>query len=416
MKNTEAIKMACNNMSGRKKIGKAMAIIMFLALFVYLLVNSVTLSVNGVLKLFDEVPVARNIIYKDVDGTLYEQINSKINQLEHVEEVYKYVYEIVADIEQIKEVKYSSYSVGACSNQYEDYIVKGTMPKEGEILLPHYLFATEDGNYVNVEKYIGEDIEVEVSDCFDKKITHKFKVSGTYDNIYALMGTSMVLVNPGDATKLYDSSMNGIEELLEEKKKEEDDENVMYFGYEKKYYIAVVVDDARNIDTVVQQIYQAFGVSGRPELITDYNTLESVFPMIRLVCVGITIALLIVVLIMMISVIGNDINSRKKEMSVYMVQGYERKDLIKILSTEYLLRLVPILFSAVISSIGMLWIASLVRDKFLSMEYGVFKFEFAFNGMLAACVITVVVWLVAVLTISEKVKNIQIIDELKSEG
>ncbi len=413
----EACVIALNNIKGKKKTGRALAIMIFFALFIYLFINSVALSVNNVVTLFDEVPMARNIIYKDEEGDLAEKFKNIEDEVEHVVDVYQYVYPIPVDVRGIEVDVDVELSLQSCSDSYEKYIVEGKRPQEDEILLPHYMFAEENGQYMDGSKYIGSEITVKVTNNFDEEKSVNFVVSGTYDNIYSVMGTSTVLVSSEDAVKVYDLSKEGIEEKLAERMEETGNyDESCYFGFEKTYCYSVVVDDANYINEVRSAVSAKYNVSGSPEYYADYNVLETVFPVIHMVCIGISMALLVVVIFIMMSMIGNDINSRRKEMAIYLVQGYLRKDLLKILGIEYAVRLIPALVISVLVTMVTLFTGNAIIEKFMSMEYKILELNFSASGLIAAIIMLLIVWIMAVYTINDKLRKIDVLKEIKSEG
>ncbi len=417
MRAKEACILAYNNIKGKKKTGRALGVMIFFSLFIYLFINSVALSVNDVVTLFDEVPIAKNIIYEDLDDDLAEKFKNIEDEVEHVVDVYKFVYPIPVSVSGIEADEDLYIEIKSCSDNYEEYIVEGKLPSEGEILLPHYLFAEEDGQYVDGSKYIGEEITVYVTNYFNEEKSVKFVVSGTYDNIYSVMGTYTALANADDAIKVYDLSEEGIEKKLEQKMEETGNyDKSFYIGYENQYYYSVVVDDVKNINIVRKAISDKYSVSGYTEFYTDDNVLETIFPLIHLVCIGISMVLLIVVVVMMMSMIGNDINNRRKEMAIYLVQGYSKSDLMKVLGIEYVIRLIPSLVFSIIATLILLFTGNLLIEKFMSMEYKILELSFATNGLLAAFVMMLIVWIMAIYTINDRLRKIDLLKEIKSEG
>lgn len=413
----EACVMALNNMKGKKKSGRALGVMIFFSLFIYMFINSVALSASRVVKLFDEIPIARNIIYEDREGDLAEKFKNIKDEVEHVVAVYPYVYVIPAGVSGIEDDEDVFLELQACSDGYEGYIVEGRLPGKGEIILPHYMFAVEDGQYVDGSKYIGDELTIKVTNHMDEEKSVKLVVSGTYDNIYSLMGTCTALLSDEDAVGIYDLTEEGWEEkLAEEMEKTGNYDKNSYIGFGKQYYYAVVVGDAKYINEVKSAIGDKYNASGLVELNSDYNVLETVFPVIHLVCVGISVVLLVAVIFIMISMIGNDINSRRKEMAIYLVQGYLKKDLVKVLGIEYAIRLVPALVFSVLATIASLFAGNVIIEKFMTMELKILELDFSVKGLIAALFMLLIVWAVAVYTINDKLRKIDVQKEIKSEG
>ncbi len=407
---------AFHNIRGRQKIGKLLFFILFLALFIYFLINSMAFSIDKAVQLMDETPTARNIIYQDRDGNLYAQLKELSTSMEHILDIYPYVYEIATDVEGIKKEERVSLSVKSCSDNYKDYLVKGTLPEKNEILLPHYMYAAENGNYVDGSKYIGETLKLYITNRLDNEIEFECTVSGTYDNIYAVTGTTIAFLNTEDAVFLSEKRKEGSEEQLRKDMEVSGDyDRSHYIGYEMEYYYAVVLDSRENLNEVRYEITDRIDASG----FTEYNSdggLQTIFSFIQFIGMILTMILLITVIIMMIIMIGNDIGGRKKEVAIYIVQGYTRKNLVSIFGMEYAIRLIPVLFVSFIVVMITLMLENLGIQNLLPMEYGIIHMQFSVNTFYYGVIILAVVICTAVYMISQQLKKIELLNEIKSEG
>ena len=412
----EVFCIAFHNIRGRQKIGKLLFFILFLALFIYFLINSMAFSIDKAVQLMDETPTARNIIYQDRDGNLYAQLKELSTSMEHILDIYPYVYEIATDVEGIKKEERVSLSVKSCSDNYKDYLVKGTLPEKNEILLPHYMYAAENGNYVDGSKYIGETLKLYITNRLDNEIEFECTVSGTYDNIYAVTGTTIAFLNTEDAVFLSEKRKEGSEEQLRKDMEVSGDyDRSHYIGYEMEYYYAVVLDSRENLNEVRYEITDRIDVSG----FTEYNSdggLQTIFSFIQFIGMILTMILLITVIIMMIIMIGNDIGGRKKEIAIYIVQGYTRKNLVCIFEMEYAIRLIPVLFVSFIVVMITLMLENLGIQNLLPMEYGIIHMQFFVNTFYYGVIILAVVMCTAVYMISQQLKKIELLNEIKSEG
>ena len=407
---------AFHNIRGRQKIGKLLFFILFLALFIYFLINSMAFSIDKAVQLMDETPTARNIIYQDRDGNLYAQLKELSISMKHILDIYPYVYEIATDVEGIKKEERVSLSVKSCSDNYKDYLVKGTLPEKNEILLPHYMYAAENGNYVDGSKYIGETLKLYITNRLDNEIEFECTVSGTYDNIYAVTGTTIAFLNTEDAVFLSEKRKEGSEEQLRKDMEVSGDyDRSHYIGYEMEYYYAVVLDSRENLNEVRYEITDRIDVSG----FTEYNSdggLQTIFSFIQFIGMILTMILLITVIIMMIIMIGNDIGGRKKEIAIYIVQGYTRKNLVCIFEMEYAIRLIPVLFVSFIVVMITLMLENLGIQNLLPMEYGIIHMQFSVNAFYYGVIILAVVMCTAVYMILQQLKKIELLNEIKSEG
>ncbi len=412
----EVFCIAFHNIRGRQKIGKLLFFILFLALFIYFLINSMAFSIDKAVQLMDETPTARNIIYQDRDGNLYAQLKELSTSMEHILDIYPYVYEIATDVEGIKKEERVSLSVKSCSDNYKDYLVKGTLPEKNEILLPHYMYAAENGNYVDGSKYIGETLKLYITNRLDNEIEFECTVSGTYDNIYAVTGTTIAFLNTEDAVFLSEKRKEGSEEQLRKDMEVSGDyDRSHYIGYEMEYYYAVVLDSRENLNEVRYEITDRIDASG----FTEYNSdggLQTIFSFIQFIGMILTMILLITVIIMMIIMIGNDIGGRKKEVAIYIVQGYTRKNLVSIFGMEYAIRLIPVLFVSFIVVMITLMLENLGIQNLLPMEYGIIHMQFSVNTFYYGVIILVVVMCTAVYMILQQLKKIELLNEIKSEG
>ena len=412
----EVFCIAFHNIRGRQKIGKLLFFILFLALFIYFLINSMAFSIDKAVQLMDETPTARNIIYQDRDGNLYAQLKELSTSMEHILDIYPYVYEIATDVEGIKKEERVSLSVKSCSDNYKDYLVKGTLPEKNEILLPHYMYAAENGNYVDGSKYIGETLKLYITNRLDNEIEFECTVSGTYDNIYAVTGTTIAFLNTEDAVFLSEKRKEGSEEQLRKDMEVSGDyDRSHYIGYEMEYYYAVVLDSRENLNEVRYEITDRIDASG----FTEYNSdgeLQTIFSFIQFIGMILTMILLITVIIMMIIMIGNDIGGRKKEIAIYIVQGYTRKNLVSIFGMEYAIRLIPVLFVSFIVVMITLMLENLGIQNLLPMEYGIIHMQFSVNTFYYGVIILAVVMCTAVYMILQQLKKIELLNEIKSEG
>ncbi len=412
----EVFCIAFHNIRGRQKIGKLLFFILFLALFIYFLINSMAFSIDKAVQLMDETPTARNIIYQDRDGNLYAQLKELSTSMEHILDIYPYVYEIATDVEGIKKEERVSLSVKSCSDNYKYYLVKGTLPEKNEILLPHYMYAAENGNYVDGSKYIGETLKLYITNRLDNEIEFECTVSGTYDNIYAVTGTTIAFLNTEDAVFLSEKRKEGSEEQLRKDMEVSGDyDRSHYIGYEMEYYYAVILDSRENLDKVRYEIADRIDASG----FTEYNSdggLQTIFSFIQFIGMILTMILLITVIIMMIIMIGNDIGGRKKEIAIYIVQGYTRKNLVSIFGMEYAIRLIPVLFVSFIVVMVTLMLENLGIQNLLPMEYGIIHMQFSVNTFYYGVIILAVVMCTAVYMILQQLKKIELLNEIKSEG
>lgn len=202
MRLTDVFATAWNNIKGRKKTGRLLFFLLFLTLCIYMSVNSIALAVSDATHRISGTPDMRLIVYNCDDETLYADLKDACADMERVADVYPFVFELPVEAEGVEEEQRTELGVWSYSKEYEDYIVEGKAPKEGEILLPHYMFATTDGNYEDGSEYIGKSITIYITDMLEKEHSMTCKVSGTYNNINAVTDGYIVLMYPQDAVTL----------------------------------------------------------------------------------------------------------------------------------------------------------------------------------------------------------------------
>ncbi len=404
--------LARNNIKGRKRIGSIISILFFVTLFVYLLVNSLGDSVDGLVRKTEEMPCARTLIVRDY-GEMPEDFLELCENMEHVEEVLVYG-DVSADAIGLDEKERQNIRVHSYTGAYEEYIIKGRAPGENEILLPHYMNISTEGNYHDGSQYIGKTITVFVENYNNEEESYTYTVSGTYDNIYAMLGNETMFVSPKAAVEMKKYSYIGGKEYAE--KYMEANPGIMYMGTEYIQEYAIVVDKYRNIDKVDNEICKIYEYGASVEQDVSDNELRKVFDVAEIVVVILTTLLLIAVFILMFITIGNDIGNRKKEMAVYMVQGYTRKQLVKILGMEYALGLSPVLLLAIIVTSIIMLVGNILIDKLCTMEIQILDMGMGPFTFFMGVLILVIVLGVSMRTIAGHLNKLELVKEIKSEG
>lgn len=209
----ETYSMARRNIKGRKKTGRLLFAILFLALFIYFLVNSMVMSIDNLVYLIQEMPIARTLNIADEEGDLEAKLKDVCKDMDCVTEIYPYVDFINVEAAGIKDNKRTEMEIKAFSDSYKEYIVEGAAPKENELLLPHYMNAFAGENYEDGSKYIGKEITVYAKNYKGEEQVFKYRVSGTYDNLYAIT-LDTVLLHPKTAVSLYEYTIEGLKSIM----------------------------------------------------------------------------------------------------------------------------------------------------------------------------------------------------------
>lgn len=178
----------------------------------------------------------------------------------------------------------------------------------------------------------------------------------------------------------------------------------------------MIVDKTENYEKVRKEISEKIDISGQKIVMEGSSIDDNLIPVIRLICTGLTIILLIVSVVMMVIMIHNDILGRKKELSVYLVQGYTKKSLRQMLGVEYMMRLVPALLWAIVGTFGVLAIGSNVIKKMFPWEHTLIQLKLSASGLVASIVMMCIILAVATYTIHAQLSKINLLKEIKSEG
>ena len=343
---------AHNNIKGRKKIGRLMSAIFFIAICVYMIVNSMSASIDDMVDKVKEIPMSKLITFREIEGIpLPTDFKEEFSNLENVVEVIDY-YEICGDAFFEGRRGKRNARVVSYTELYENYIVEGREPGENEILIPHYINQSSNGNYESTSKYIGTEVVIKIENENNEEKSFTYTVSGTYDNIYAAMAMEeIMLIRPSDAKDMREYSIIGWDN-----------------NPKPTSEYALVVDKFKNVPKLQNTLMDEYGIPIGNVIDPTDNELEQLFDVVGLVVTVITMLLLAIVIIMMVLMIGNDIRSRKKEMSMYMVQGYTRKELIRILGMEYAIRFTPIMIYASIAAAVVMLFENWVLRTFTARE------------------------------------------------
>ncbi len=414
MKIKEAYSMARNNIKSRKKIGSTLFTILFFAMFVYVLLNSMVHSINNYIDFNQETPTTRHLVYEadSKNDTLYQDLINACKDLEHVIGVNPYTQHEFVDVEGIIDNAKLNMTIYSYSENYADYLIEGSLPKENEVLLPHYLYSSYSNSYRDLSKYIGQELTLYVEDENDEIHTYKCKVSGTYDNIFSSTGNLTMIINSDDAVTISELSNIGIEDKLQSLMEDSGNyDSSTYFGFEQKYYYAVCIDEYKNMEDVKDAIYDKLGVSTPKELTIDDNEATKTFTYIQYIVLLIIVIILVAVTIMMVILFGKDIRGRKKEISTYLVKGYAKNDLIQILSFEYIARLVPVYIFSVIMAQIMLTLENIGIKNWFSLEFKPLHMELSPLALISGLVIMIIIAGASVWQI-----NRQLLNEIKVEG
>ncbi len=419
MRLKEIYTIANNNVKGRKKIGKMLSVMFFLAMFILLFVNSLAKTFDDLMDLARGIPMARYVIIKE-DEVLPDDYVQVIKDTEHVIGVIPYA-EVLASVEGFSGHGKKSMEVYTYMTLYNDYIVNGEEPNKGEILIPEYMNIGSGGYYESGTEYIGKVIKLYVNNYNEECKIYEYTVSGTYDNIYGGIGQEIILATGEDAIDMYQySKIDWKDALADAMEANGDDDPTNYVGFEPLSQYAFSVDEYKNIEDIIEDLCNKFQMDinwlTTQNVDASQNEIQDMFDVVQFIVAMLVIILMVVVILLMLVTVGNDIRDRKKEMAMYLIQGYTRKDLKYILTVEYAIRLFPVLLMATISTFVLMIIGNLVIDNLFSMEYQILNMSLDWGTFLICIVVLLIVLGTAASNIHEQLYKISLIKEIKSEG
>lgn len=413
MRAADYIKSAWGNLKGRKKTGKTMKYLLFTALLIYFIVNSLSSSAKSFTEQISKVPLARTLtVDDDENDSVYNRILADSREDDRLESVYHYITPLVVHAK-TQAGKETVLELKACTDAMKNYLYTGTMPKEGEILLPQYLYGT-DGESRTTSALVGKKITITVTDWNEKQTELEYLVCGTYDNIMAVTGNTTAYLVENEAVQAYEISMEGIRDLMLRQMKESGNYNrETYVGYEVQHIVGVQVKDYKDMDAIKEK-YSDLHLS--PVMLLEENSIEQIAGMVQFVGNLIAVFLLVIALINTMIVVLNDVSGRKKEMALYLTQGYTEGQVTGIILLEYVARMLWAFLMAAIIAFAILTAADLAVEKVFGIEYGILHLGFEPVLLPGALAIIIIIMLAVVYQTVKQIRKIVPARELKSEG
>lgn len=413
MRAADYIKSAWGNLKGRKKTGKAMKYLLFTALLIYFIVNSLSSSAKSFTEQISKVPLARTLtVDDDENDSVYNRILADSREDDRLESVYHYITPLVVHAK-TQAGKETVLELKACTDAMKNYLYTGTMPEEGEILLPQYLYGTDEEGGTTSE-LVGKKITITVTDWNENQTELEYLVCGTYDNIMAVTGNTTAYLVENEAVQAYEISMEGIRDLMLRQMKESGNYNrETYVGYEVQHIVGVQVKDYKDMDAIKEK-YSDLHLS--PVMLLEENSIEQIAGMVQFVGNLIAVFLLVIALINTMIVVLNDVSGRKKEMALYLTQGYTGRQVTGIILLEYAVRMLWAFLMAAIIAFAILTIADSAVEKIFGIEYGILHLRFEPGLLPGALAIIIIIMLAVVYQTEKQIRKIVPARELKSEG
>lgn len=153
-----------------------------------------------------------------------------------------------------------------------------------------------------------------------------------------------------------------------------------------------------------------------PVMLLEENSIEQIAGMVQFVGNLIAVFLLVIALINTMIVVLNDVSGRKKEMALYLTQGYTEGQVKGIILLEYVARMLWAFLMAAIIAFAILTAADLAVEKIFGIEYGILHLGFETGLLPGALAIIIIIMLAVVYQTEKQIRKIVPARELKSEG
>ena len=230
----------------------------------------------------------------------------------------------------------------------------------------------------------------------------------------AVTGNTTAYLVENEAVQAYEISMEGIRDLMLRQMKESGNYNrETYVGYEVQHIVGVQVKDYKDMDAIKEK-YSDLHLS--PVMLLEENSIEQIAGMVQFVGNLIAVFLLVIALINTMIVVLNDVSGRKKEMALYLTQGYTGRQVTGIILLEYAVRMLWAFLMAAIIAFAILTIADSAVEKIFGIEYGILHLGFEPGLLPGALAIIIIIMLAVVYQTEKQIRKIVPARELKSEG
>lgn len=401
--------------SGKKQKGKVLTVLMFFSFFLYFAINSLADSVSSGVDKIENIPSALTMIkFDDKEQSFCKELQKEAANDKNIIDVYSYVNELSVTTDGILKEKNIHLTIQAYSEGLQTYIYAGKKPAQNEILLPEYFYGYSEGRYIKGSDFIGKTVVFSVTDYNDEITEYEYLVSGTYDNIYAVTGNSLAYVPPEEAVHIAEVMKTGWEsKLLEAMERNGNYDKQFYIGYEMEYKCAVCLKDK----TCLEEFFQKHKYEDWLLLAdTSENSIESMFEFVRFAGNIVTLVLLCLGAINMVLAINSEVNGRRTELAIYLTQGYTHKQISWIIALDYAARIIKAFFAAIVGAAVIICLANYFIKEKISMEYSVLYMYFSLKPLYLSTILFIILIFAGKFSAKDKIKKLQIVEILKSEG
>lgn len=399
--------------SGKKQKSKTLTVLMFFSFFLYFAINSLADSVSSGVDRIENIPSALTMIKSD------DKEQSSCKRLkeaadESIVDIYPYVNEFSVTTGGILKEKNIQLSIQAYSESLQAYIYKGKKPAESEILLPEYFYGYGKDRYIKGSDFIGKTVVFSVTDNNGDITEYEYQVSGTYDNIYAVTGSSLAYVSPQEAVSIVETMKTGWEsKMLEAMERSGNYDKQFYLGYEMEYKCAVCLKDKAGLKEFLKNHkYEDWMLLAD----TSENSLESMFRFVRFAGNIVTFILLCLGAVNMVLAIHSEINGRRTELAIYLTQGYTREQISWITALDYAVRIVKAFLAAAIAAAVVLCLSNYFIEEKISMEYSILHMYFSLKPLFLSIILFMLLIFTGKLSAKGQIRKLEIVEILKAEG
>ncbi len=425
----DIIQSGLQDLDSQRKKNRVSLILIFLALVVYVGVNSyansLSNSMNASINFFES-----RIVIGSVEES---QLDKKIELLKNMYGDDERVREIVActpargvDWIDAIDILYTDTAVLELFGCYEaifDYDYKGEkrLPNEDEIIMPRYLCEMgiyDTKNLGDGDALIGKTIKLRY-EIFNGRVSEEYelKVIGTYDNIKARTSGSLGIVSFEMLNDMQDMK-NDLEEKLENEYIGEIEGEVGENGdyeFNRQAYYSIYVKEGYDVEEFMYEVEQATDnevVFARYKILG--SDIEGYFEYVILIGNIISVMLLLVAVINIIISSISEVKDRKWEFALKMSMGYTRRDIIGIFFVEKLANMIKALLLSLFVIVLYCLAATFITNNYLEYWKREYIYTLNLENVIIALVLVVFAGLIGTLVARVSINDIKVAETLKA--
>lgn len=411
-KNVELFVLAYKNLKGQKKHSKIFILILTAPLLCCMLGNSLVESFDNSLRNMCNRGLGRLELINEVEGKSLEQIRDDMEAVDGVGEVSRVTLPITGILENRKEEFGSEHIQITIRSSYKglsDYAVSGKTEnlEYGQIIIPEYLYGIGSfGNYeyISGTELIGEELLIMI----DTEIELSFHVAGTFDNIKTGDIGSEFFIHPEEADEINSRvTARYIQEYLEENPDEE--------VWSPTKQIGVYIEEGYNIQEVCDKLYNTTGY--RPLMackVVDETMLMFYTFIVKIINIFV-VMLTMVCFVSIIMIVSAELRKRLGESAIYMVLGYQKKDMLKVFFYEKIFMCGKAIIYSSLLTVLMLFAANYVLQNFMEFYKRYIVFQPDIQNFVKGFIIMTGAVVTGILVIAVRLRKVNIVEIIRGE-